>query len=115
MIPILKINDEGEVADAELVKNLNFFIRERAGELSPIHEDKEYSNIKNEYDKIVEMIKDKVGYDMIDKLDQLNNALISLDVDQVYLRGLHDGYLLGKLLEKGATLTYKREAKQCDG
>lgn len=107
-IPVIKIMGEGELADAGLVKNLNFFIGERAGELSSIHEDEEYISIKEEYDKVVEMIKEKVGHDMINELDQLNNALFLLEQDQVYLRGLHDGYLLGKLLEKGATLTYRR-------
>jgi len=60
------------------------------------------------------MIKEKLGQDMMMRLEELVNAISVMEQRYIYLQGLSDAYLLSKLLEKGVTLAYRREAEQCD-
>ena len=75
--PVIRIMGEGEVADAELVKCLNQFIGDRNAEIYDLIKDEEYSAASNEYGKVMRIVEETVGHDIMDELTQLYDCMSS--------------------------------------
>lgn len=106
---VLKINGENEPVGAGFVESFHEFIIERAdAAFQALAGCEEYSQCSRERDRLFNIIKERVGFQLIDSFNNAKNGCFSIEQKNVYLKGLCDGYMLCKLLEKGATLTYKR-------
>lgn len=84
----------------ELKMNLSTFItlRQEVANRDVISVSPEYKKLSNEYNRMIDTIKEKIGSDFTSKFDSLTGQIEAAKADVFYLQGLKDGIKISNWL-----------------
>lgn len=85
-----------------LENDLNaFFEKRKESAIAELYNQSDYILFADKYTELSNEIRDKVSFDLIDRLNTMSASLQRIETDAAYKQGLKDGLRLVKILGDG--------------